>query len=170
MPIGADPAVVLAERMSRTWNRLFSICQWSRRVQQARRAPEWRVAARDGVDHLARAAILQLADALDAADRLSPDHARSRRTGGFVRTDCVLISMQPAPTDRLRAADRRDHRHLARSLPRNVTSDRRPNGGGTYTENIEQSRHQASSSVGFDDPGRSRPLAVQDRLDDGRNW
>src|SRR5437762_14104267 len=50
---------------SRTWNRLFSIRQWSREsCSRPGCSDEGGIEAGNGVDHLARAAILQLADAL----------------------------------------------------------------------------------------------------------
>ena len=58
---------------SRTWNRRFSICQWSRESCSSAPASSLSVGTTgDGVDHLSRAVDLKLADALDPADRGDP--------------------------------------------------------------------------------------------------
>ena len=68
---GADPAVVLAERdVADVEQAVLDLPVVAGELQQAGCSDEGGIEAGDGVDHLARAAILQLADALDAADRL----------------------------------------------------------------------------------------------------
>ena len=70
---GADPAVVLAERdVADVEQAVLDLPVVAGELQQAGCSDEGGIEAGDGVDHLARAAILQLADALDAADRLEP--------------------------------------------------------------------------------------------------